>query len=101
MQQKKRTCSLGDLNPHEYSSDGISGMEPHWPLVLQEGNKVVKHVYLKALTIKPQKEYKYAIFPPNLNSSHTSQREHTHHLEKVRCKTFCLKWEEMLIQFPN
>lgn len=39
------------------------------------------------LTINPPKEYKYTFFPPNLNSSHTSQREHTHRLEKVRYRT--------------
>lgn len=44
---------------------------------LQEGNKVVKHVHLEALTINPHNEYKCAIFPPNLNSSHCSQKEHT------------------------
>lgn len=90
---KKLSCCLGDLHPYKYSFDRIGGMEPHWPLVLQEGNKVVKHVYLKVLTIKPPKEYKYEHFPPNLNSSHASQREHTHRSEKVRHKTFCLKWE--------
>lgn len=74
-------------------------MEPHWPLVLQEGHKVVKHVYLKVLTINPPKEYKYAIFPPNLNTSHNSQREHAHRLEKVRYKPFCLKWEHSLTSF--
>ena len=55
---------------------------------VQEGNKVVRHVYLKVLTINPPEEYKYAIFPPNLNSSHGSRREHTHHLAEVRHRTF-------------
>lgn len=64
---------LGDLCPHKYSFDCISEMEPHWPLALQEGNKVVKHVCLKVLTIKPPKEYKYSSFPSNLNSPHTSR----------------------------
>lgn len=55
---------------------------------VQEGNNVVRHVYLTVLTINPLEEYKYAIFPPNLNSSHGSWREHTHHLAEVRHKTF-------------
>lgn len=38
---------------------------------------VVKHVYLKVLTINPPKEYKCAIFPPNLNSFHSSEGAHT------------------------
>lgn len=45
--------SLNDLHPYEYSLDLISRMELRWPLALQEGNKVVKHVYVKVLTINP------------------------------------------------
>lgn len=48
-------------------------MEPCRPMVLQGGNKVVKHGYLKVLTINPSREYKYtSFFPHDLNSFHTS-----------------------------
>lgn len=88
MQQKRRRCCLGNLHPYKYSCDRISGLEPHWPLVLQEGNKQIKHVYLKVLTINPPKEYKYEIFPPNLNSSHTSEGTHSLGEGKVQSLLF-------------
>ncbi len=72
-------------------------MEPHWPLVLQEGNKVVKHVCLRVLSINPPKEYKYAIFPPNLNTSQLSEGAHTLFGEG-KIQTLFL-WEDSLIHF--
>lgn len=43
-------------------------MEPPWPLVLQEGNMVVCHGYLRVLIFNLPKEDKNTIFPHNLNS---------------------------------
>lgn len=71
-QRIKTVCIL------EYSSDGISGMELHRPLVSQEGNEVVRHVFQLVLTINPWEKYKNAIFSTQFKLvSHLSQGAQT------------------------
>lgn len=49
----------------------------HW--FYRKETRVVKLVYLRVLNINPHRGYKKAIFPHNLNWSHTSEREHAQH----------------------
>lgn len=52
-------------------------MELRWPLVLQEGNKVVKHVFLKVLTINPPEGVQERNFSTQFKLLSHTQGAHT------------------------
>lgn len=45
----------------------------------------------EVLTINPHNEYKYTLAPPNLNWSHSSERQHASRERKVGGKLFTLQ----------